>query len=109
MEVKTEKSKVMLPILLTENKDTKVGPDWLDEKEIGLQGNRNTNIIRNITVDDRSTKILDKIEDLFKNNHSMEGLTIDIQLKEDINPNQQKGDPCQSTSRTAYGMSKKNN
>ena len=65
----------MLPILITENKDTQslLGLDWLDKLEIGLQGNRNTNIIRNITVDERSTKILGEFEDLFKNNHTIEG------------------------------------
>ena len=85
----------MLPILITENKDTRplLGLDWLDKMEIGLQGNRNTNIVRNITVDERSTKVLDEFEDLFKNNHTIECLTIDIQLKEDVKPIQQKGRP----------------
>ena len=86
VEVKTEKSKVLLPILITENKDTQplLGLDWLDKLENDFQGNRNTNIIRNITVDEKSTKILDEFEDLLKNSHTIEGLTIDIQLKEGI-------------------------
>ena len=82
----------MLPILITENKDTQplLGLDWVDKLEIGLQGYWNTNIIRIITVDERSTKIFDEFEDLFKNNHTIEGLTIDIQLNEDDKPIQQK-------------------
>ena len=95
VEVKTEKSKVMLPIPLTENKDTQplLRLDWLVKLEIGLQGNRNTNILRDITVDERSTKILDEFEDLFKKNYTIEGLTIDFQLKEDVKPIQQKVRP----------------
>ena len=41
VEVKTEKkSKIVLPILLTKNKNTQplLGLDWLDKLEIGLQG-----------------------------------------------------------------------
>ena len=85
----------MLTIFLTEDKDTQplLGLDWLDKLEIGLQGNRNTNIIQNIIVDERSTKILDEFEDLFKTNHTIEGRTINIQLKEDVKPIQQKGSP----------------
>ena len=85
----------MLPILITENKGMQplLGLDWLDILEIGLQVNRNTNINWNITLDERSTKILDDFEDLFKNNQTIEGLTIDIQLKEDVKPIQQKGRP----------------
>ena len=81
----------MLPILIPENKDTQplLGLDWLDKLEIGLQGNRKTNIIRNITVDERSTKILDEFEDLFKNNQTIQVLTIDVQLKED--PSNRRG------------------
>ena len=39
VEVKTEKSKEVLPILFTENKNTQpsLGLDWLDKLEIGLQ------------------------------------------------------------------------
>ena len=85
----------MLPNLITENKDTQplLGLDWLNKLEIGLQGNRNTKIIRNITVDERSTQVLEEFEDLLKNNHTIEGLTIDIQLEEDVKPIQQKGRP----------------
>ena len=38
VEVKTEKTKVMLPILITEKKNTQplLGLDWLDKLEIGL-------------------------------------------------------------------------
>ena len=37
--------------------------------------------------------MLNEFEDLFKNNHTIEGLTIDIQLKEDIKPIQKKRRP----------------
>ena len=95
VEVKTEKSKVVLPILITENKNTQplLGLDWLDKLEVGLQGSRNTNIIRNITMDEKSTKILNKFEDLFENNHTIEGSTNDIHLEKDTKPIQQKRRP----------------
>ena len=94
-EVKKEKSKVTLPILITANKNTQplLRLDWLDELEIGLQGNKNTNIIRHIETDERRQKIVDEYEDLFKNNHTMKDLTIDLQLKKDTKPIQQKGRP----------------
>ena len=49
VEVRTEKNRGMLPILLTENKNPQplLGLDWLDKLENGLQGNKNTKIIRN--------------------------------------------------------------
>ena len=95
VEVKTEKSKEILPILNTENKNTQslLGLDWLDKLEIRLQVNKNTNIIRNIETDGRRQKIMNEYEDLFKNNHTIKDLTIDIQLKKDTNPLQQKGRP----------------
>ena len=95
VEVKTEKSKEVLPILNTENKTTQplMGLDWLDKLEIGLQGNKNTNIIRHIETDGRRQKIINEYEDLFKNNHTIKDLTIDIQLKKDTKPIQQKGRP----------------
>ena len=80
VEVKTEKSKEVLPILPTENKNTQplLGLDWLDKLEIGLQGNKNTNIIRHIKTDGRRQKNINENEDLFKNNHTIKDLTIDI-------------------------------
>ena len=95
IEVKTEKSKITLPILITENKNTQplLGLDWLDKLEIGLQGNTNTNIIRHIETDKRRQKIVKEYEDLFKNNHTIKDLAIDIQLKKDTKPIQQKGRP----------------
>ena len=97
VEVKTEKSKEILPILITENKNTQslLGLDWLDKLGIRLQVNKNTNIIRNIETDGRRQKIMNEYEDLFKNNHTIKDLTIDIQLKKDTNPLQQKGRPVQ--------------
>ena len=85
VEVKTEKSKITLPILITENKNTQslLGLDWLDKPEIGLQGNTNTNIIRHIETSERRQKIVIEYEDLFKNNHTIKDLAIDIQLKKD--------------------------
>ena len=49
VEVKTERNRVTLPILIREKGNTQLllGLDWLDKLEIGLQGNRDTNIIRN--------------------------------------------------------------
>ena len=62
VEVKTEKSKITLPILITENKNTQplLGLDWLDKLEIGIQGNTNTNIIRHIETDERRQKIVNE-------------------------------------------------
>ena len=47
VEVKTEESKVKLPILLTENEYTQplLSHDWLVTLEIGLKGNRNRSIV----------------------------------------------------------------
>ena len=93
VEVNTEKTKVMLPILITEKKNTQplLGLDWLDKLEIGLRGSRETNIIRNITTNEKSEKVFKEFENLFKNNHTIKNLTIDIQLKKDAKPVQQKG------------------
>ena len=95
VEVKTEKSNETLPILITENKNTQplLGLDWLDKLEIGLQGSKKTNVIRHIEEDERRKKIISEHEDLFKNNHTIKDLTIDIQLKKDAKPIQQKGRP----------------
>ena len=92
VEVKTEKSKITLLILITENKNTQplLGLDWLDKLEIGLQGNTNTTIIRHIETDERRQKIVKEYEDLLKNNHTIKDLAIDIQLKKDTKPIQQK-------------------
>ena len=43
--------------------------------------------------EERRKKIIDEHEDLFKNNHTIKDLTIDIQLKKDVKPIQQKGRP----------------
>ena len=95
VEVRTEKGKEVLPIPITENKNTQplLGLDWLDKLEIGLQGNRKMNVIRHVEEDERRKKIIDEHEDLFKNNHTIKDLTIDIQLKKDAKPIQQKRRP----------------
>ena len=95
VEVKTEISKETLPILITENKNTQplLGLDWLDKLEIGLQGSKKTNVIRHVEEDERLKEIISEHEDLFKNNHTIKDLTIDIQLKKDTKPIQQKGRP----------------
>ena len=95
VEVKTEKSKEIVPILITENKNTQqlLGLDLLDKLEIGLQSSKKTNVIRHVGEDERRQKIIDEQEDLFKNNHTIKDLTIDIQLKKDVKPIQQKGRP----------------
>ena len=93
VEVKTEKNEVVLWILITENKNTQpqLGLDWLDKLELNLQGRRKRNIIRNLFMVEKSTKIVNEFEDLFKKNHTIEGLTIEIQLKKHIKQIQQKG------------------
>ena len=65
----------------------------MDKLELELQGNKNTNIIRHIETDERRQKIVDEYEDLFKNNHTIKDLTIDLQLEKDTKPIQQKGRP----------------
>ena len=57
--------------------------DLLDKLEIGLRGNKNTNIIRHIETDERRQKTINEYEDLFKNNHTIK----------DTKPIQQKGRP----------------
>ena len=76
-----------------QNTQQLLGLDWLDQLEIGLQGNNNTNIIRHIETDGRREKIIGEHEELFKNNHTIKDLTIDINLKPDSKPIQQKGRP----------------
>ena len=94
-ELKTEKSREILPILITENKNTQplLGLDWLNKLKIGLQGSKKTKFIRHVTEDERRKRIIYEYEDLFKNNHTIKDLTIDIQLKKDVKPIQQKGRP----------------
>ena len=93
VEVKTEKSKEILPILITESKNTQqlLGLDWLDKLENGLQGIKKTNVIRHVEEEERRKKIIDEHEDLYKNDHTIKDLTIDIQLKKDAKPIQQNG------------------
>ena len=84
VEVRSEKRNEKL--LITENKDTQplLGLNWLARLEIGLQGSKNTNIIRNVVKDERREKIIGEFENFFKNNHTITNLTIGIQLKKDI-------------------------
>ena len=95
VEVKTEKTKITLPILITEKKNTQplLRLDWLDKLEIGLQGSHETNIIRNITASEKGEKLFKEFENFLKKNHTIKDLTIDIQLKKDTKPIQQKGRP----------------
>ena len=96
VEVKTERSRVTLPIQIAEKGNTQplLGLDWLDKLEIGLQRNRETNIFRNIEINERGEKILKDNENLFENNHTIKDLSIDIQLKKkDAKSIQQKGRP----------------
>ena len=94
-EVKTENSKEILPIPITENKTTQplLGLNWIDKLEIGLQGSNKTNVIRHVEEEERRKKIIDEHEDLFKPNHTIKDLTIDIQQKKDVKPTQQKTRP----------------
>ena len=68
VEVKTERSWVTLQILIAEKGNTQplLGLDWLDKLEIGAQGNRETNIVRNIEVNERGEKLVKDYENLFK-------------------------------------------
>ena len=93
VEVKTEKSKELLPILIIENKNTQhlLGLYWLDKLKIGLQGSKKTNVIRYVEEQERTKKIIDEHEDLFKNKQTIKDLTINIQLKKDVKPIQQRG------------------
>ena len=68
-----------------------MGLDWLDKLEIGLQGSKKSNVIRHVEEYERRKKIINEHEDLFKNNQTIKNLTIDIQLKKDVKPIQQKG------------------
>ena len=88
VEVKTKKSNEKLPIPITESKDTQplLGQNWLDKLEHGLQGNKNTNIIKKMNNDERREKNVGEYQELFKNNHTMKDLTIDIQLKNASKP-----------------------
>ena len=70
-----------------------MGLDWLDKLEIGLQGGKKTNVIRHKDEDERRQRIVHECEDLFKNNQTIKDLTIDIQLKKDSKPMQQKKRP----------------
>ena len=92
----------------TENKNTQplLGLDWLGKLEIGLQGNKNTNSIRNVNRDERSENNLKDYEDLLKKIHTIKGLTIDIQLREDANPIQQKGRPVPIHSLLKYSATR---
>ena len=67
--------------------------EWLDKLETGLQGSKKTNVIRHVEEDERRKKIVSEHEYLFKNNHTIKDLIIDIQLKKDAKPIQQKGRP----------------
>ena len=62
VEVKTERNNVTLPILITgkENTQPLQGLDWLDKLEIGLQGNKETSFIRNITANEREKKTFEE-------------------------------------------------
>ena len=70
-----------------------MGLDWLDKLEIGLQSSKKTNVIRHVEEEERRKKNIVEHEDLFKNNLIIKDLTIDIQLKKDVEPIQQKGRP----------------
>ena len=110
MEVKTEKSKEILPILITENKSTQplLGLYWLDKLEIGLQGSKKTNDIRHVEEDERRERIIHDYEDLFGNNHTIKDLTIDIQFKKTSNPYGKWDDRSSFTSKRSCEKNKKN-
>ena len=78
VEMKTEKCKKTLSILITENKNTQplLSLDWLDKLEIGLQRNK-TRMSSNIEADGRREKIINEHDDLLKNNHTIMDFTIE--------------------------------
>ena len=86
VEVKTVKNKEILPILITENKIPNHFWARLAKVEIGLQGSKKTNVLRHVVEDERRERIVHEYEDLFKNNHTIKDLTIDIQVKRDSKP-----------------------
>ena len=82
VEVKTEKGTEVFPILIMVSKDIQLflGLNWLDKLKISQQGEKNTNIIRNMDNDERQ-KTLGEYANLFKSNHTIKYQTKDIQLK----------------------------
>ena len=78
VEVKTEKSKEILPIVITENKNTQpfLGLNWVDKLKIGLQDSKKTNVIRLVEEEKRRERITHEYEDLFENNKTIKVLTI---------------------------------
>ena len=62
--------------------------------KIGLQGNKNTNIIRHIETEGRHDKIINECEDQFKKLiQTIKDLTTDIHPKQDSKPIPQKRRP----------------
>ena len=94
VEAKTAKSKEILPILTTENKNTQpvLGLDRLDKLDIGLQGSKKINVIRHIDADERRERIVNEYKVLFRNYHTIKDLILDIQLKKDSKPIQKRAD-----------------
>ena len=80
---------------ISQNKDTQplLVLKWLEKLDIGLQGSKNSNIIRSVIRDERREKIIGEYDDLFNNNYTIKDLTIDIQLNNDTKSIQQKRRP----------------
>ena len=96
MEVKTERNKVTLPILITEKENTRpllARQDLQDKLMIDLQGNRETNAMRIITANGRGEKLFEEFENFYRKNHTIKDLTIDIQLNKHAKSIQHKGRP----------------
>ena len=95
VEVKTERNKVTLPILITEKENTRplLGQDLQDKLKIDLQGNRETNVIRIITANGRGEKLFEEFENFYRKNHTIKDLTIDNQLNKHAKSIQHKGRP----------------
>ena len=60
VEVKTEKIKEILPILITENKTTQplLGLDWLNKFEMGMHGSKKTNVLRQVNENENELSMI---------------------------------------------------
>ena len=108
VEVKTEKSNEMLPTLITESKDTQplLGLKRLEKLETEYK-ETNHHYYQNCDQR-RKEKNVGEYNDLFKNNHTIKDLTIDIQLQNDSKPTQHKGSLYLFISKTQYDKNWRN-
>ena len=83
-----------LQILITTKKTNPLlGLDWMKKLGITLDTGRTSPQINHVTEDPDITSLKRKFKKLFHENHTVEGLEVKIQLKEDARLIQQKGRP----------------